>query len=812
MKENTQSKRPLNILLVENDPVDARLCEAELKRAGMQFHFEVVETAEDFRSKVDENTYDVILADYNLPGWNDLEAFEYLRSKQLDIPFILVSGTIGDEVAVDCIKRGISDYVLKDCLPRLPTAVRRALEEKSLREEAALAQKQLVQSDRRFRALMERSADGIVLLNSRGEVVFTSHALNPMLGYSASERLGKSVFEMAHPDDAGRARSVFRDLVERPGAAATVQIRYLSKDGQWRWLECIATNLISEPSVEGVVINYRDISERKQAEEEIRRLNGDLERRVAERTEQLEAANQELKAEIKERRRAEAIVRESQERFRLLVENVKGYAIYMLDPQGRIASWNVGAERIKGYRAEEIIGRSFSCLYPLESVAAGRPMEDLRAAATTGHHEFDAWRPRKDGSLHWANVVISALRDSDGRLTGFSVLTRDITEQRRVREAVERLRRQQELILNSAGNGLCGLDQKGRCTFINPAGARLLGWKPEELAGQVLHNVLHRNSAGGYTCSGEKCLLLGSEGTHRATDDVFWREDGTCLVVDCVSTPILGDEGAVVGTVMAFQDVTERRAVERLKDQFVSMVSHELRTPLTAIRGSLGLLATGKLCLSKEGQTACQRMVAVGVANADRLTRLVNDILDLERLESGRLALAKKRWDSAQLMRAAAGLMGVMAEANGVTLTAGTFSTEVWADSDRIMQVLINLVGNAIKFSPRGGTVHLDAGLGEGEVVFEVKDNGRGIPASMLSQVFERFQQVDASDAREKGGTGLGLAISRSIVTQHGGRIWVDSVLGRGSTFMFSLPLQVAQPAGAEDHVTEAEENSDCGR
>ncbi|HLI30466.1 MAG TPA: ATP-binding protein, partial [Terriglobia bacterium] len=243
----------------------------------------------------------------------------------------------------------------------------------------------------------------------------------------------------------------------------------------------------------------------------------------------------------------------------------------------------------------------------------------------------------------------------------------------------------------------------------------------------------------------------------------------------------------ILGAVLAFRDVTERRATERMKDEFISVVSHELRTPLAAIRGSLGLLSSGKLC---HNQSACQRMAAVGVANADRLVRLVNDILDLERIESGRVTMEKKLYDSADLMEEAIELMRVTADAQGVRLMTEPFSASIRVDPDRITQVLINLLGNAIKFSVRGSEVRLTAARCDGEIVFEVADHGRGIPATKLSSIFERFQQVDASDSREKGGTGLGLAICRTIVAQHGGRIWVESTLGQGSRFFFSLPLQ----------------------
>jgi signal transduction histidine kinase len=258
-------------------------------------------------------------------------------------------------------------------------------------------------------------------------------------------------------------------------------------------------------------------------------------------------------------------------------------------------------------------------------------------------------------------------------------------------------------------------------------------------------------------------------------------------------TRVLADLAASVVTEIQLRlDIRRRGEVERIKDELVSVVSHELRTPLTSIRGSLGLLASGKLgALSPQGE----RMVQIATQNAERLVRLIGDTLDLERLESGSMSL-ERAWADAEAvaLRAVETLRGV-AEECGVRLEAGVpRELSMWVDADRVEQVLVNLLSNAIKFSPPGALVRLNAERRGGEVLFAVVDRGRGIPTAQLEHVFERFRQVDSSDAREKGGTGLGLAICRSIVQQHGGRIWAASEVGAGSTFFFTLPVE----AGAE--------------
>ncbi|HEY0037372.1 MAG TPA: ATP-binding protein [Longimicrobium sp.] len=251
---------------------------------------------------------------------------------------------------------------------------------------------------------------------------------------------------------------------------------------------------------------------------------------------------------------------------------------------------------------------------------------------------------------------------------------------------------------------------------------------------------------------------------------------------------LLSDLAASVTTEVELRlDVAERRQIAKLKDEFVSIVAHELRTPLTSIRGSLGLLASGRL----NGTPQAQRMLEIAAQNSDRLVRLINDMLDLDRLQSGRLELKPARVEVAPLVEQS--MHAVEGAATGVQVSLEARidpGLDVWADPDRVVQVLVNLLSNAAKFSPPGAVVEV-VGENRGEqALFQVRDRGRGIPADKLDAIFERFRQVDSSDARDKGGTGLGLAICRSIVQQHGGRIWVASEWGKGSTFFFTLPRE----------------------
>ena len=385
---------------------------------------------------------------------------------------------------------------------------------------------------------------------------------------------------------------------------------------------------------------------------------------------------------------------------------------------------------------------------------------------------------------------------------------RALRDRKQTQASLERLSRQSELILNSAGEGIYGLNCQGKITFVNPAAARMLGYGVKELINLFMHEVVKHSKPDGvrYFLEDNPIYATLQNGTiQHVTDDIFYRRDGSKFPVEYVSTPIR-EQKKIVGAVVIFKDITERQIIERMKDEFVSVVSHELRTPLTSIRSALGLLARGSLNNQPEKS---QRMLEIAFDNTNRLVRLINDILDIERINSGKVTMHKQICNVTDLMIQAVDEMRAMAEKAEIHLELTPASVQLWADPDRIIQTITNLLSNAIKFSPPGSTVWLSVELQqEGKVrkadcveknkfttsstsylLFQIKDQGRGIPEDKLETIFDRFQQVDASNSRHQGGTGLGLAICRSIVQQHGGKIWAESILGKGSTFYFMLPI-----------------------
>jgi len=378
-------------------------------------------------------------------------------------------------------------------------------------------------------------------------------------------------------------------------------------------------------------------------------------------------------------------------------------------------------------------------------------------------------------------ATVETVCASIGQFLGRSVQEKRVTE----------LNRQKESILNTVADGILGTDQHGRVTFANPAAARMLGTVPNALTGRFVHAIVHEDVYGSPTACASHCYirrgLFAKDGAHG--QDIFYRPDGSSFPVEFTLTPMQA-QGSGTGSVLNFRDVSQRQALDRMKDEFVSTVSHELRTPLTSIRGSLGLLSTGLL---GEVNEKAANLLRIAVNNSDRLVRLINDILDLERMESGRAPLSFRTCSLSELAQQAIEAVTPVADSASVRLVLRASAVEFVADPDRLQQVMTNLLSNAIKFSPPDSTVTVSIEQSEEGVSLSVADEGRGIPADKLETIFDRFQQVDASDSRQKGGTGLGLAICRTIVDQHGGRIWAEQNPARGSIFRMFLPADPQQ-------------------
>ena len=396
--------QPLNVLLIENDAADAELCLSELRKAGFEVSANVVETPREVNERLSSKSYDIVLADYTLPGWSGMEALEYVKQEEKDIPFILVTGSAGEEIAVECMKNGAADYILKDRLARLPSSVRRALEEQKLRQERSRAQLALRASEERYRLLFERNLAGVYSTTLDGRILVLNEACAQMFGYASREAAMTHSLRDISPD--ATEMQMLIALVQKEKVFTNLEVRLRRIDGHPIWVLASASLLEREKGEPPVIVGTLiDITGRKQAVEALR---------------------------------------QSEERFRLLIEGVKDYGIFMLDPDGRVISWNSGAKQIEGYGAEEIIGQPCSRFYTAEDVERGNPEKALKVAASEGRSEGESWQVRKDGSRYWANVIITAVQDEAGRLRGFSNVTRDFTERKRAEEGIRKLNEELE--------------------------------------------------------------------------------------------------------------------------------------------------------------------------------------------------------------------------------------------------------------------------------------------------------------------------------------------------------------------------------
>ncbi|MGH9714464.1 MAG: PAS domain S-box protein [Candidatus Acidiferrales bacterium] len=502
--------------------------------------------------------------------------------------------------------------------------------------------------------------------------------------------------------------------------------------------------------------------------------------------------------DITKRKQAEEALRLSEERFRLLVSGVRDYAIFMLDPDGRVASWNVGAERFKGYQENEILGQSFTRFHTPEDIAQNKPAEKLRVAAAVGRSEDEGWRIRKDGSRFWASVVITALRDERGKLIGFSKITRDMTERKKIEETLHASEERFRKVAETAHDAIISADSHGKIVYVNRAAEQIFAHSSDELIGQPLALLMPERFRSSHLQGFERYLKTGEAHVIGKTVELAGRrKDGTEFPLQLSLSSWKTGEGTFFTGILS--DITKRKQVEedllrakeeaersnKFKDQFLSTMSHELRTPLNAVLGFSDLLSEEQYGPLNDRQRRYVNHIHTGGAH---LLRLINDILDLSKIEAGRLQLALENVLVSSCFAEVVDTLRPLADRKSQTLALRPSpDLSVRADATRFKQILMNLIGNAIKFTPEGGTIELVVQeLGELARV-EVRDSGPGIPLEEQERIFEAFHRLGRSDKTSEG-TGLGLAITRRLVELHGGKLGIESQPGSGSNFYFTLP------------------------
>jgi PAS domain S-box-containing protein len=488
--------------------------------------------------------------------------------------------------------------------------------------------------------------------------------------------------------------------------------------------------------------------------------------------------------------------------FRRLVTSVRDYAIFALDATGHIMTWNEGAQHIKGYAPNEIIGKHFSVFYPPERVAEGFPDYELRSAAETGRFEDEGWRIRKDGSRFWASVIITALRDDDGHLIGFAKVTRDLTERRAAEEALRQSEERFRLIVQTVRDyAIFMLDPTGHIATWNAGAERIKGYRSDEIIGKHF-SVFYPPEDREWDKPAWELREAIRDGRF---EDEGWRvrKDGSRFWANVVITALRDTDGRLVGFAKVTRDLTERRAAEqrsvddarrlaaaeasnRVKAEFLTVMSHELRTPLNAIGGYSDLLEMGVAGPVTDQQREYLERIR---SSKQHLLGLINDVLNYSRIEAGQTQYQMGDISLRDVVRDTVLMITPQATSKNLAVSVSEPGSDIraWADRFKVDQIMLNLLSNAVKFTQDGGHIQVGYQLRAGKPSITVTDTGPGIEPGKWSAIFEPFVQLERSFKNPQEGTGLGLAISRDLARGMGGDLFVESPAGQGATFTLVL-------------------------
>jgi PAS domain S-box-containing protein len=653
-------------------------------------------------------------------------------------------------------------------------------------------------------------AEGICLVRfDNGVIVYANPKFEQMFGYDSGELNGQLVSIVNYTTESLSAEDVnqtIRSAVLQSGEF-TYEVHNVKKDGTPFWCS-VTCSVFRHPDYGDVLVAvHQDITDRKQAEEALRQKarQEELLRCITQAIRQSLDLKAILNTAVTEVRQTLQSDRAAIYRFNLnwsgdfVVESVAkdwvklvGVDVqkvwedtYLQETQGGRFRHNENYVVNDIYQAGlqpchiELLEQFQAKSYAIFPIFLGENLWGLLAT-----YQNSTSRSWQSWEVELLQQIASQLSLAIQQSELYGQLQIKLQERKQAEATIREAERRWRSLLDNVHLIVVGLDTAGNLNYVNPFFLSLTGYTNEEVLGKNwFDKFLPRSSK---QLSQNIFSEVLNHNSHPYYRNAILTKSGEERFIAWNNTMLQDSKGTVIGTISIGEDITERQKIEQIKDEFIGIVSHELRTPLTAIQMSLGLLKTG---IYDKKPEKSRRMIEIALLDTNRLVNLVNDILDLERLESGRAVLEKTVCKAADLMQQAVDGIEAIATQQQISLIVTPTDAEVWAAADAIIQTLTNLLSNGIKFSPAHATIHLSAEPQTDCVLFKVSDRGRGIPADKLELIFGRFQQVDASDSREKGGTGLGLAICRSIIERHGGKIWAESILGEGSTFFFTLPL-----------------------
>jgi PAS domain S-box-containing protein len=492
-----------------------------------------------------------------------------------------------------------------------------------------------------------------------------------------------------------------------------------------------------------------------------------------------------LFTDITERKHAEEAIRQRDERIDLFLGNATDYAVIICDTEDRVVEWLGGAERITGWRPEEVRGKPVDFIFTVQDRAAGVPARETAKATQTGRAENTRWHARKDGTRFFADGVAVALRGPAGELRGFGKVFRDATAQKLAQEELAR----DALLLSSVRDSVVVTDPEGVVTYWNDGATRLFGWTAKDTIGR---NYADRFSEPTRTFVADQ-IRERAAGVEWCGEYQDYRKDGSRIWIDARVSTVTDAEGRVVGLLGVSHDITERKGAEdalrdadRRKDEFIALLAHELRNPLAPIRNGLQVmrLGAGDANVVSQARTMMERQLG-------HMVRLIDDLLDVSRISRNKMELRRSRVPLAEILGIAVETARPLIDAGGHSLVIAlpTEPIVLHADLTRLAQVFGNLLSNSAKYTPLGGHIWLAAERRGENAFISVRDDGIGIPDELLDSVFDMFSQVDRSIERSTGGLGIGLALVKGLVEMHDGTVVAESPgPGRGSTFTVRLP------------------------
>ncbi|WP_223280185.1 response regulator [Nostoc sp. PA-18-2419] len=780
----------LRFLLLEDNPLDAEVIYVTLTDGSTDCELLRIETRAEFVKALETNTFDLILADYALPGFDGISALEIAQKLCPETPFIFVSGSMGEELAIEALKLGATDYVLKRNLRRLVPCVQRALREAQEKRDRQLAETALRQSEARLRQVAANLPHGAVFIVDRDlrYLLAEGEALE-WVGMTTENFVGKTLWQALEPALADSYEPYYRQALN--GESFTSE--HYSHD---RYYISHGTPLRNDRGeVDAVLAMSYDITDRK---------------------------------------KIEIALKQSEARFRLMMASAKEYAILTVDLNAAITSWSAGAEELFKYSEAEIIGCDSHSLYSLEDNLKDRVGWEFQIAQTQGQAENECWHIRKDGSRFWGSGFVMPLRDEADNVQGFIKIMRDVTSQR---QADERFRllydittdllevEQPMTLIDNLFSKLApqlGLDFYYNYIVESKDNRPILHLKNYEGVAQEVAEALEWIEFGECVCGfaaqqRQQIVLNRAEITTDPRAQTVRNQSGTAYV----SQPLIVQE-RLLGTisfgsrtrtrftseeidllqlmseqiaialdranliVSIQQHAEELQRANQIKDEFLAVLSHELRSPLNPILGWTQLLQKGKL------NAARQREALVTIERNARLqSQLIEDLLDVSRIMQGKLSVKVTPLSLISVISAALETVRLTAEAKNINLQIDLQPTApISGDAARLQQVVWNLLTNAVKFTPDDGQVIIELRQIVGQAQIRVIDTGIGIQPEFLSHVFDYFRQEDSSTTRRFGGLGLGLAIVRQIVELHGGTVKAESLgENQGATFTVKIPI-----------------------